>query len=54
MTQWRATGGGGPTPRAGDVRSHLQRASLTAFDREEEREQDKDQASKLRCRPWQL
>jgi hypothetical protein len=51
MTQWRATGGGGPTPRAGDARGYLQRASLTAFDRDEEREHDKDQARRLHACP---
>lgn len=46
MTVWRATGGGGPTPRGADAMcGYLQRASLTAFDREEEREHDKDQVS---------
>jgi hypothetical protein len=51
MTQWRAGGGGGPTPRAGDPRSYLQRASLTAFDRDEEREHDKDQVRRPRKCP---
>lgn len=44
MTEWRATGGGGPMPQSADAfRGFLTRASLTTFDKEEEQERDKDQ-----------
>ena len=47
VSEWRQSGGG-PGPGAGAgvgaVRDYLTKASLNAYDREEEHERDKDQA----------
>lgn len=45
MTEWRATGGTTTPGGADAVRDFLSRASLAAYDKEEEEERDKDQVS---------
>ncbi len=54
MTEWRATGGT-TTPRgAHAVRDYLSRVSLKTYDKEEEQERDKDQASPNLCQACRL